>query len=72
MTWITTAGGRKFVVTLFVSLQTFVLQYAGKLDADGSVYGWIIVAVAAGFVTSNVAQKVLGNKGSTSSGEGAQ
>lgn len=72
MTWITTAGGRKFVVTLFVSLLTFVLQYAGKLDTGGSVYGWVIVAVAAGFVTGNVAQKVLGNKGATSGGEGGQ
>ena len=57
MNWINTVGGRKFVVTLFVCLLTAVLQFAGKLSADGDVYGWVVVAVAAGFVTGNVIQK---------------
>lgn len=52
---INTFGGRKFVVVLLCQAATTWLTYRGSID--GGVFMSVTIAVAAAYITGNVAQK---------------
>ncbi len=54
-----TYHSRKFVVCLLTLLVTALLQWLGKLDADGDAYMLIVLGVVGVYVTGNVKQKQI-------------
>lgn len=50
-------GGRKFVMTLGCGMATTMLQFMGKLDADGGTYAMVIIGTVGAYIAGNVVQK---------------
>ena len=49
--WMTTAGGRKFLLVVYLTISDQVLVWFGKIS--GEAYGSIILGVVAVFVAGN-------------------
>lgn len=52
------SGGRRYVLTMCAGAAVNVLQWFGKLDAQGTTYAWVMIATVAAYITGNTAQKI--------------
>ena len=59
--WMTSAGGRKFLLVVYLTISDQILVWFGKIS--GEAYGSIILGVVAVFVTGNVYKAVKGGGG---------
>ena len=50
--WMTTAGGRKFLLVVWLTLSNEILVWAGKIS--GEVYATIIIGCVAAYIAGNV------------------
>ena len=53
------SGGRRFLMTMGAGISTTVLQWWGKLDANGSTYAMVIIATVAAYITGGTVQKQI-------------
>lgn len=51
-------GGTKFIATIGAGFFTTLLQWHGKLDANGDNYKWVILGTVGAYIGGNVAQAV--------------
>lgn len=50
-------GGRRFLLAVGSSALTTLLQWHGKLGADGTAYSVVILGTVGAYITGNVIQK---------------
>lgn len=53
-----TFGGRRFFLAMGAALMTTALQAMGKLDANGSTYGFVIVGTVGAYITGSTVEAV--------------
>jgi hypothetical protein len=51
------SGGRRFILALGSGIMTTVLQWLGKLDANGSTYAMVIIGTVGSYLAANTLQK---------------
>lgn len=54
----TTFGGRRFFLAMGASIMTTALQAFGKLDANGSTYGFVIIGTVGAYITGTTIEAV--------------
>lgn len=52
------SGGRRFLITIGAGTFTTLLQWFGKLDANGTTYSIVIIATVGAYIAGNTTQKV--------------
>lgn len=52
----TTIGGRRFFMAMGAGITATVLQWFGKLDANGSTYALIVLGTVGGYITGAVVE----------------
>lgn len=50
-------GGRRFIMAVGSAIMTTILQFVGKLDAQGSTYALVVLGTVGAYITGNVYQK---------------
>lgn len=52
----TSIGGRRFFMAMGAGITATVLQWFGKLDANGSTYAIIVLGTVGGYITGAVVE----------------
>lgn len=52
----TAFGGRRFFMAMGAGITATVLQWYGKLDANGSTYALIVLGTVGGYITGAVVE----------------
>ena len=54
------SGGRRFVLAMGAGITTTLLQWFGKLDADGNTFMLVTLGTVGAYLTVNTTQRIKG------------
>lgn len=53
-----TVGGRRFFLAFGAGIMTTILQWFGKLDADGGTYAWVVIGTVGAYISGATFEQI--------------